>query len=109
MAGYFDAPGSGHKITREHAKDRALARAVGPEQADDLALFDGKRNVGYGAARPVPLGYMLCQHNGRHQDSQRSHGLKQSRGHSNSGREARDSDPLTATNFAARSLVIFGR
>jgi hypothetical protein len=70
--GYFDAAGGGHKIARQHAKDRALARSIGSEQADDLARFNGKGNVGHGAARPIPLGHMLCQHNGGHQDSQKA-------------------------------------
>ena len=70
MAGYFDAPGSRHKIAGEHAKNRALARTIRSEQADNLALLDGKGNVRDGAPRPVPLGYLLSQHNGSHRASQ---------------------------------------
>ena len=62
MAGDLDTAGGRHQITSQHAEDRALARAVGPEQADDLAPFDGKGDVGDGAARPVPFGDMLRQH-----------------------------------------------
>ena len=62
MAGDLDTAGGRHEITGQHAEYRALARAIGPKQADDLALFDRKGHVGDGAARPVPFGDMLRQH-----------------------------------------------
>ncbi len=103
MARNFDAPVCRHKVAGEHAKDRALARAIGPEQADNLALFDCKGNVGYGAAWPLPLGHMLRQHNGRHPASQNTN-AENNRAidlEYDPGRDARDSDPFTAPDVPA--------
>src|SRR5580692_5446569 len=109
MAGDLDASRSGDEITREHSKDRALARAVGTEQADDLALLDGKRNVRYRAARPVPLRYMLRQHNWRHQNSQDPNAgskLAELASEQDPGREARNPRPFTRRRCRALTRKI---
>ena len=69
VAGNFHAPGARREIAGENAEDRALARAVGPEQADDLARFYGEGNVGNGTARPVPFAHMLGPHDRGHGDA----------------------------------------
>ena len=51
MAADGDAAGRGRDEAREHAHGGGLARAVGPEEAEDLAPFERERDPGHGPFR----------------------------------------------------------
>ena len=57
--------GGGPEIASEDAQDRALARAVGSEQADDFPLFDGEGYATHSKAGAIALHKALDDNNVR--------------------------------------------
>ena len=55
----------GPEIASEDAQDRALARAVGSEQADDFPFFDGEGYATHGKAGAIALHEALDDNNVR--------------------------------------------
>ncbi|MGX1044297.1 hypothetical protein AB7M41_004003 [Bradyrhizobium diazoefficiens] len=55
VPGEQDRPGGRRQRAGEHVEDRALARTVGTDQAEDLALVDPKRHVVHGGEAAKPL------------------------------------------------------
>ena len=54
-----DGPRVGRQRAGEEVEDRALARAVGPDQPDDLAPLDRERDVVHGGEAAEALGQPL--------------------------------------------------
>src|SRR5262245_50143586 len=65
MAGHHYGAGRGRQLTGQDSKNGALARAVGSQQADDLALGDGERYVPDREARAIPLDQVLRENDRR--------------------------------------------
>ena len=61
-----DAAGVRILEARQHAQQRGLAAAAGPEQGEDFAAFDRQRNVVNRHDRPEPFGYSLELQEFRH-------------------------------------------
>jgi hypothetical protein len=57
--------GGGPEIAGEDSQDRALARAVGSEQANDIPLFDGEGYATHGQADAIALHKALDYNNVR--------------------------------------------
>ena len=61
--------GRRRQISRQNAKDAAFPGPIGSEQTDDLAFFNGKRNITESKARPVPLHEVLSDDDFAHYGS----------------------------------------
>ena len=101
-----DAHGTrgGPEIAGEDPQDRALARAVGSEQADDFSCFDGEGYATHGNAGAIALHKALDDNNVRLR-----HGITASIKEEPRGPETARPD-LRVNNFYSMGLFVeFGR